>query len=189
MNPIAPAALIALLAAPALAACPPAPDITAAMDDLIAEAQAATTEREGRMIGNRMWPLWATAPDARAQELLDEGMQRRSAFDLDGARTAFDALIDRCPDYAEGWNQRAFVRFLGGDFEGSLQDLDRALALRPRHVAALAGKGLALIQLGRIAEGQAAIRAATELNPWLSERQFLLLDPETGQPRPPQTDL
>jgi tetratricopeptide (TPR) repeat protein len=93
--------------------------------------------------------------------------------DRAGAMAAFGALIDYCPDYAEGWNQRAFLAYLGGDFAAALPDLDRALSLRPRHVGALSGRALVLIALGREAEGYETLRAALELNPWLAERRLL----------------
>ena len=68
-------------------------------------------------------------------------------------------------------------------------DLVAPAQLCDRHVAALAGKGLTLIGAGRIAEGQDAIRAAMAFDPWLGERHYLRLDPDTGELRPPQTDL
>jgi len=163
-----------LLAGPALAAdCPPAPDHGARLAALIASAQAAGSEGEGRRITNEMWQLWTDAPDAYAQELLDEGMDRRAAYDFEGAVKAFDALIGYCPDYAEGYNQRAFVAFLRQDYPAALEDLERALALSPEHVAALSGKALTLIGLGRMDEGQKALREALALNPWLPERGLL----------------
>ena len=183
--------LLALLlgTAPALAECPPAPDIAAPADAVIERLQDAPDAAAAQRIGRELWALWTRAPDPRAQALLDEGMGRRDALDLAGATVAFDALVAYCPDYAEGWNQRAFAAFLRGDHAAALSDLDRALALAPRHVAALSGRGLTLIAQGRIAEGQVDIRAALALNPWLSERRLLDLDPATGRPRPLQTDL
>ena len=169
-------------ASPAQEACPPQPDIAAEMDGLIARARAAPDARAAQSVSDAMWALWSRAPDARAQELLDEGMERRSAFDLAGAVDALDALVAYCPDYAEGYNQRAFANFLRRDYAAALPDLDRAIALRPRHVAALSGRGLTLIALGRVEEGQDAIRAALELNPWLQERAYL-------PPEAPGTDL
>jgi tetratricopeptide (TPR) repeat protein len=82
-------------------------------------------------------------------------------------------LIDYCPDYAEGYNQRAFVSFLTEDFEGALPDLDRTLELSPTHVGALAGKALTLLALSRQDEGQKVLKQALALNPWLSERALL----------------
>lgn len=168
--------------------CPVAPDITQVMDDLIARAQIAPDEMAGRAVSNQMWQQWIKAPDEYSQGLLDEGMDRRGVYDLDGAEKAFTALTQYCPFYAEGYNQRAFVHFLRGDHALALPDLEKALELRPRHVAALAGKALTLIGMDRIAEGQAVLRDALKLNPWLSERSLLSLDPNASNPDG-ETDL
>jgi len=170
--------MLCLLAAPALSeTCPAAPDHTSALDALIAQAQDAPNEMAARPLANRMWQLWATAPDARAQDLLDRGMRRRAAADYAAARADFEALIAYCPDYAEGYNQRAFVSFLTGDYAAAVKDLDRALALSPRHIAAMSGKALSLLGLRRDDEAQEVLRAALALNPWLSERRFLTEPP------------
>jgi len=92
--------------------------------------------------------------------------------------------VDYCPAYAEGYNQRAFVNFLRQNFAPALEDLDRALALSPRHIAALSGKALTLMGLGRDAEAQDVLRSALELNPWLNERHLL-----KGDQPVPKTDL
>ena len=100
-------------------------------------------------------------------------MRMRESWDLLGARQAFDRLIDYCPDWAEGWNQRAFVHYLNQDFTAALSDLNAALARAPRHLGALSGKALTLTALGREAEAQEVLRAALALNPWLPERSLL----------------
>lgn len=166
------------LAAPAAGACPPAPDHSRALDALIAATQAAPNESAARPHAEAMWRYWADAPDEAAQALLDRGMAARRVGDMLGAVDAFDRLVAYCPDYAEGYNQRAFVRFLEQDHAAALPDLEAALARNPRHVAALSGKALTLMGLGRPAEAQSALRAALALNPWLSERH--LLDPGRG---------
>lgn len=163
-----------LLAPPPAAAgeCPQAPDHSGPLEALLAEVQQAASEQEARQIGNRMWEYWADAPDAAAQAVLDRGMTRRSAFDFLGALQDFDELIAYCPDYAEGYNQRAFVHYLRRDFAAALADLDRALELSPRHVAAMSGRALSLLGLARMAEARQALAAALELNPWLPERHL-----------------
>ncbi len=171
-----PLALIAiLLASPVLAeTCPPAPDHDAALTRLISQVQSATSEYEGQQIANQMWALWADAPDNKSQKMLDAGMGQRASYDFGRALEQFDELVAYCPDYAEGYNQRAFVRFLTGDYETALIDLDLALARSPRHVAAIAGKAMTLIALKRDDEAQVVLRKALALNPWLAERRFLL---------------
>lgn len=161
--------------APAIAECPAAAPIDTALTDLISEIREAPDEASGREISGEMWQLWLKAPDAAAQELLDQGMQQRANYDFLGAVGTFDALIDYCPEYAEGYNQRAFVSFLSGDFENALVDLDKVLVLSPRHVGAQSGRALTLMNLGRLGEARLQLLAALENNPWLSER-FLMAE-------------
>jgi tetratricopeptide (TPR) repeat protein len=104
-------------------------------------------------------------PDAAAQEMLDTGMARIRAADYAAATSVLDDLVAYCTDYAEVHNQRAFASFLRGDYDAALDDLDRALALSPNHVAALSGKALTLSRSwqGARGAGGSARRAAAEL--------------------------
>lgn len=177
-------ALVACLAAapPALAEpCPPAPEIDTALDVLIADAQAAKTYMAGRDAFVDMRALWMAAPDSWSGELLDIALERIAIADYPGALLGLDELVSYCPQWAEGWNQRAFVYFLQEDYRAALDDLEKALALSPRHVAAISGKGLTLMRMGRAEEGDRVLREAVALHPWLPERG--LLDPPAGAPR------
>ncbi|WP_299042945.1 tetratricopeptide repeat protein [uncultured Tateyamaria sp.] len=166
--------IAALLSTPAWAdTCPPAPEISSELNVLIEAANAAPDERAGRVVSDQMWEVWLRAPDASAQEVLDRGMRQRGNFDFTGAYDSFDALVAYCPDYAEGYNQRAFISFLREDFEAALVDLERALALSPDHVGAQSGRALTLMNLGRTDDARAQLEAALENNPWLSERHLL----------------
>lgn len=154
------------------AACPDAPDHTAALADLFAAARDAPNEAQGREYSDQMWELWLDAPDAQARAVLDSGMRRRSSYDFLGALDEFTRLIAYCPAYAEGYNQRAFTHFLRQDFEAARVDLDRALELSPQHVGALSGRALTLMQLGETEQARSDLEAALALNPWLSERHL-----------------
>ncbi|SMX33044.1 tetratricopeptide repeat protein [Actibacterium lipolyticum] len=167
------------IAMPAYAnSCPPVPEQEPRKSELMAEVRSAPDERTAKLLTNELWGIWATAPDPHAQEILDEGLERRAAYDFVGAIKAFDALIEYCPDYAEGYNQRAFVAFIRQDYHAALADLNRALSLAPDHIAALAGKALTQIGLGRVAAGQKTLRKALKMNPWLPERHMLALEPD-----------
>ena len=167
-------AVAALVATPVFAEiCPEAPDYSAETNALIDSVKDAPNEYEAQLIAVELWKLWADAPDDRAQELLDEGMERRASFDYSGALDSINALIDYCPDYAEGYNQRAFVNFLRQDYEAALPDLDRTLEMNPMHIAALTGQALTLAALDRNAEAALVLRRALDINPWLAERRML----------------
>ena len=163
-----------LIAAPAFAEnCPAVTDHSQRIAEIVVELGEARGEAEAQILSNELWELWTDAPDEIAQAMLDEGMSRRSSYDFLGARNVLDRLVAYCPDYAEGYNQRAFVNFLSGNFDTALVDLDRTLALVPNHIAALSGKALTLMGLGRNAEAQVVLRSAVEMNPWLQERALL----------------
>lgn len=153
--------------------CPPPPDFGALADSLHADLAVAPDPATAQRLGARLWDLWRSAPDETAQEMLDTGIARMQQGDLLGSIDLLGRLVDYCPDYAEGWNQRAFAKYLGGDYEGALTDLDRAIALSPRHLGAVSGRGLTLLQLGRTEEGRDALRDAVRLNPWLAERALI----------------
>ncbi|MEM6589592.1 MAG: hypothetical protein AAF641_14190 [Pseudomonadota bacterium] len=153
--------------------CPAAPDHSTELNALIESVGQADNELEAQELSVDLWKFWADAPDARAQDLLDEGMSRRASFDYSGALDALNALVEYCPDYAEGYNQRAFVNFLRQDYEAALPDLDRTLEMNPRHIAALTGQALTLAALQRNGEAALVLRRALEMNPWLSERALL----------------
>ncbi|ASM72883.1 MULTISPECIES: tetratricopeptide repeat protein [Roseobacteraceae] len=149
---------------------------------LFDDARAAPTEAAARGVAEGLWNVYLRAPDADAQAILDRGMARREGYDFLGAKTEFDRLIAYCPAYAEGWNQRAFVYFLQGDFVRALADLDEALARTPNHVAAQSGRALTLMQLGQREDARAQLLEALENNPWLSERALIA----PGAPLGPQ---
>ncbi len=176
-------ALLLLVPAAAFAECPPVADHDAELAELFEAARAAPSEAAARPLMNAMWEIWTDAPDEPSAELLKRGMGAIRVADHLTALDAFDKLTAYCPDYAEGWNQRAFVHFLSGEHEAALADLERTVALSPTHVGALSGLALTLTALGREAEAQHWLRAALALNPWIAERH--LLKPEAA----PGTDL
>jgi tetratricopeptide (TPR) repeat protein len=75
---------------------------------------------------------------------------------------------------AEGWNKRANVLCLIGEYDRSLGDGDRVLALEPRHFDALAGIDLIHIQKDKPREALTAFCKALAFNPFLKERLSLV---------------
>lgn len=150
---------------------------TEARAAIISDIQDATREMDAREMSGRLWDIWLNAPDAKAQDLLDTGMGAREGYNFEYAERALTELVMYCPDYAEGWNQRAFVYFLQRDFARALPDLNRAIELAPDHIAALAGKAMTQIGMGENDAAQVTLRQALALNPWLSERSLLTEPP------------
>jgi tetratricopeptide (TPR) repeat protein len=81
------------------------------------------------------------------------------------ALATFDQIILRKPDFAEGWNKRATIRFLLGDYENSLMDCDEVFKRNPNHFGALAGAGQIHIRLGHPEQALDFFRRALAVNP------------------------
>jgi len=143
---------------------------------LLDELKSSPDQSSAIHLANQIWALWTTAPDDKAQELLDRGMALRAAYDYAGSEQVLDMLVAYCPDYAEGWNQRAFTRFLANRMDEALVDIDSALRIEPAHFGALSGRAMILLQQGRGMLAQAALRRAVAIHPWLQERAYLIDD-------------
>lgn len=145
-----------------------------AEDALMQRLASATNEAEGRKAEDAVWRYWLDeAPTAEVRSHIDEGMRRRDGYDFAGAEAEFDKVVALAPDYAEGYNQRAFARFLRDDLEGALSDLERTLDLKPNHFGALSGMYHVLFRMGRTEAATANLEKAVALHPWLKERSLL----------------
>ncbi len=88
--------------------------------------------------------------------------------DLPAALQAFDQLVTVAPDFAEGWNKRATVHYLMGNFDLSLDDIATTVSLEPRHFGALSGRGLVYFNLNELGRALDAFDAALALYPTMA---------------------
>ncbi len=121
---------------------------------------AAAAERQ-------IWQIWIEHNNPEIARLMREGIAAMSEDDEDAALDAFDAVVKYDKNFAEGWNKRATVEFAMGDFDASIADIERTLALEPRHFGALSGLGQIYLSLGRKDLALKAFRAALAIDPHL----------------------
>ncbi|WP_172293098.1 tetratricopeptide repeat protein [Pseudoruegeria sp. HB172150] len=164
-------AILLFLVLPGLA--PAQGNYAAEYEALLSALAVAETPAEADGLVPQIWNHWLTAPDPVAQEALDTALEHRRAYDFLGALSHLDRLVETYPDYAEGWNQRATIYFLTGNFEKSLADVDEVLKREPRHFGALAGRAMIYYQQGRVPLAQIAVREALKFHPFLAERAIL----------------
>lgn len=176
-------ALLMAAATPSHAAEPLPPAVglnaqaSAQRAELFAELKAAKSEADAREIEQKIWKFWLNFADADSREMLEESRKAQLRFDYDEALIYMKALVIHAPQFAEGWNQLGYVLFLAGKYDASLVAIEQTLKLEPLHYAALAGKGIILIQQGKEAEAQAPLKQALAIDPWLKERNLIVKEP------------
>jgi tetratricopeptide (TPR) repeat protein len=140
---------------------------------LFAELAAAKNDAEAREVEERLWTFWRSFADEQSRQLLEQSREAQLRFDYAEALLYNKAVVKHAPQFAEGWNQLGYVYFLAGQYEASLEAIERVLELEPMHYAALAGKGIILFYEGNVEEAQAPLKRALAINPWLKERSLI----------------
>ena len=112
-----------------------------------------------------LWQIWGRSGDAAVDRLFTSGVEQMSASALDDALATFSEIVRRKPAFAEGWNKRATLYFMLGQFEKSLHDCDEALKRNPHHFGALSGAGQIHLQLGNLRAALDYFRRAVDANP------------------------
>ena len=112
-----------------------------------------------------LWRVWSHSGDAQVDALFDEGVEQMQMGAADEAIRTFTLIIDKKPDFAEGWNKRATIYYLVGEYEKSLRDCDEVMKRNPDHFGALAGYGQIYLQLDKPEQALAYFERALKVNP------------------------
>ena len=123
-----------------------------------------------------MWQVWSRSGDATIDRLFETGVAQMQASQGEEAVETFSEIIRRRPDFAEGWNKRATVYYLMGEYQKSLADCDEVMKRNPYHFGALSGYGMIYMQLDQPATALTYFERALAVNPNLeSTRQTIEL--------------
>jgi tetratricopeptide (TPR) repeat protein len=114
-----------------------------------------------------LWEMWCRSGMAEVDRLLQRGVEAMERRELDEAIALFTRIIERAPDFAEGWNKRATARYVAEDYPGAVADCEETLARNPHHFGALSGQGLCHMALGQFREAAALFRRALTIHPHL----------------------
>ncbi|ASJ73382.1 tetratricopeptide repeat protein [Granulosicoccus antarcticus] len=110
----------------------------------------ARDDPEVQALENEIWRHWLVAPDPISELLMSRISRAMAVEELDVALRLCNQLVESAPDFAEGWNRRATLHYLMGDFNSSVADIGETLIREPRHFGAISGLGLIFMRQNKL---------------------------------------
>jgi tetratricopeptide (TPR) repeat protein len=126
-------------------------------DDPVRAARAAAA----------LWQMWHRSGRPELDAALLDGIEAMQKGELEHAEAVFTRLIQAAPEFAEGWNKRATVRYMAKDYAGSIADCRETLARNANHFGALSGQGLCYLALSEYHRAADSFRRALAVHPHL----------------------
>lgn len=114
------------------------------LDDLFQTLQTSQDSAELNEVEATIWEIWYDSGDQDVDTLMLEAGALMATGNLDAAEDVYAQIIQLAPNFSEGWNRRATVRFYLEDYDGSMADIEQTLKLEPRHFGAIWGLGMIL---------------------------------------------
>jgi tetratricopeptide (TPR) repeat protein len=103
--------------------------------------------QEINLITKKIWDIWHETNDIKIEADFYRGMESMRIRDLIMSIAFFTKVVEKKPDFAEGWNKRATAYFMMGEFDKSMLDINKTLKLEPRHFGALDGMALIFMHM------------------------------------------
>jgi tetratricopeptide (TPR) repeat protein len=112
-----------------------------------------------------MWRIWGRSGDPQVEKLYRTGVEQMSGGELHKSIATFSRIVQIKPGFAEGWNKRATLYFLTGEYHKSLADCAEVIKRNPYHFGALAGYGQIYLKLEDYDRALEYFERALEVNP------------------------
>ncbi|MBI2468325.1 MAG: tetratricopeptide repeat protein [Candidatus Rokubacteria bacterium] len=128
--------------------------------------------REGAQAA--LWAIWQRSGDREVDALLQHGIALMGSGLHEEAAATFTEVIARAPQFAEGWNKRATVYYLMGEYDRSLADCEEVIRRNPIHFGALSGFGLIYLEKGDLERAARYFERALAVNPNMTQIERVL---------------
>jgi len=110
------------------------------LDDLFLKLKQSENAMLAKNYESKIWKLWLNNGTSDASNTqMQKGVDLLNNGKLDQALTIFIDISKKDPKWAESYNKIATIKFLKGDYLGSIYDIKKTLKLEPRHFGAISG--------------------------------------------------
>jgi tetratricopeptide (TPR) repeat protein len=142
------------------------------LNDLYAHLATANDEQSAKSVADTIERLWLQSGSETINLLMERAGTALKAKNAELALRLLDYDVELAPDYAEGYNRRAYVHFSQNNLESAVGDLRRTLALEPNHFKALDGLGQIWREHGNKKGALRVIKQLLEIYPnWPGAKQ------------------
>lgn len=114
------------------------------LDALFTTLKTSENSVELQQVEVDIWAIWFDSGREEIDSLMEKAGIAMQSSQLVQAENLYSQVIEMAPEFSEGWNRRATVRYYRNDYSGSLVDIQQTLALEPRHFGAIWGLGMIL---------------------------------------------
>tara|TARA_B100001094_G_C17844417_1_gene629549 strand:- start:111 stop:677 length:567 start_codon:yes stop_codon:yes gene_type:complete len=109
---------------------------------LLDKLSMSKTQKDAKELRERIWDSWLNGISIEHKKKVNDAMFKFNSGQISLAEKAFSEIIKVEPAYMEAWNKRATIRYMSGNLEGSLSDINEVLSRQPRHFGAIFGMSL-----------------------------------------------
>lgn len=134
---------------------------------LFAQLAQAKTPPEANGVEQEIVTLWSRSGSDTADVLMTRARQAIDAQDAGTAKRLYDSVTEMRPAFAQAWYERAALLVAMDSPQEAASDLEKAIALEPRHYLALELLGKLTLDSGDKKGALALFRKAIAANPTL----------------------
>ena len=143
---------------------------------LFKELFNAKNLQQAERLEDQIWHKWTRHPkNDYLTNKLENGTYSMYHQQYRMALKLFTDVINEDPKWAEGWNKRATLLFILGDYERSLNDIEKVLDLEPRHFGALSGRAQIYLSLKEYEKAVDDLRKAKSIYPLIKSGESIKL--------------
>ena len=154
------------------------------LDNLFLRLKKERSTEQARGIANEIREVLTQSGSATVDFLMESAARAMNDKRYGAALDFLDQVTLLKPDYVEGWNRRATLHYLLGNYPKAMSDSAHVLALEPRHLGALAGIAGILQETGHEQQALDAWENYLSLYPAdreAQEQMFELMNKRAGQ--------
>lgn len=143
------------------------------LDILFATLKSSKSAKQAQFAAAQIWVLWYKSGDVDIDVLMRHARHNLEVGQHHEAMNLVGQVLKRAPEYSEAWNLRATILFYMGRDDESVADIERTLALEPRHFGALSGLTTINMKRRNWAGAAKALRAGLAIHPFMRQRKYL----------------